>query len=114
MDTPEVPKPMFNIPHSHSDFETSKNFDDQLLIDEVATRSIAESDDLFVNISKQIIDFINSSKSYEEVKENIHKILPELDTEELEEKLLSAMFLSSAIGSLSVKDENSKGLHNEQ
>lgn len=114
VDTPEVPKPMFNIPHSHSDFETSKNFDDQLLIDEVATRSIAESDDLFVNISKQIIDFINSSKSYEEVKENIHKILPELDTEELEEKLLSAMFLSSAIGSLSVKDENSKGLHNEQ
>ncbi len=113
VETPAKSNDSFNTPHSHSDFKQAEEFDDQILIDKLALHTLEGSNNVFNNITSQITNFIQNAKSYEEVKNNIHKLLPELDTKELEDKLLSAMFLANTIGKLSVQDENTEGISNE-
>lgn len=82
---------------------------DQIMIDSFVDKSVNTSDELFINLADQITKLLNKYSSFDEAKANIHTLLPNLDTADIEQKLLNVLFLADTLGRISVNEELSNG-----
>lgn len=82
---------------------------DQIMIDSFVDKSVSTSDELFTNLANQITKLLNKFSSFDEAKANIHTLLPNLDTADIEQKLLNVLFLADTLGRISVNEELSNG-----
>lgn len=94
---------------SFAEKESDKISSDQILIDSFIDKSVEDSDELFDSLIKQIGSLISKQSSFEETKNSIHKLLPQLDTSKIEQNLTNVLFLADIIGRISVEKEIGNG-----
>jgi phage gp29-like protein len=88
----------------NNEFE-AKSMPGQGIIDVVAEKVLEESKKMLEGLTKPVLDYVNNSGTFEEALDGLAEIYPQLNTDELYNKLVSIMFAAELIGRLEVRSE---------
>jgi phage gp29-like protein len=111
--TPQSIKlPVIN-PSENSDDDDGQQFaaipDGQIIVDAALERTLKSSRELIGNLNKKVKDYINKKTDFTEAIDGLADMYPELNTDELYNKLVSIQFAADLVGRFEVRADRTKG-----
>ncbi len=94
-----------NQPEYSAFNENNSKLIDQMVIDNFVDQSAKMSRSTLNQTTQYVVDYLKKKSSLKSALSGINKLLPKMDSEDIETKLINMMFMADVIGRLSVKEE---------